>query len=173
MNKLRTESFLETIRAPVYSITEVKKMFRKISADQRQYELMLISFMVAARIGHLHHLKNRGICEAGWRFTWGYHKTFYYRGAIDVVIPNKCIPEEIKHLMTTMPLGPVCTEEEQSELYSIMETVYHGRTYTIRRSALQHYKYTLKMSSREIIQISLHACEKSLERYLASPVDLE
>ena len=30
-----------------------------------------------------------------------------------------------------MLLGPVCSEEEQSELYSIMETVYHGRTYTI------------------------------------------
>lgn len=173
IRKIRTQSYLETVKAPVETFENIRTMFRTICDDERQYTLMLIAFMTAARIGHMHCLLNRGQCKAGWRFTWASHKTFYLRGSVDVVIPEKCIPAELQPLKTTLALGPVCTESEMTVLYDMLEDIFKGRTYTIRRSSLQHMRYTLKMSIKDILPISLHAQAQTLEGYLASPVEFE
>ena len=165
--KLKTQSYLEMVKAPVHDLTSIKSMFKQVSEDEKEFHLMLLAFMVAARIGSLHHLYHVGMENAGWRLSWTNHKTFYRRGVIDVVIPRGCIPEEIIHL-SAKPSGFVCSEEEKESIYCVMEEAYNGRTYTIRRSALQHYRYNLGMSLEELRGISLHSDVKTLEAYLQS-----
>lgn len=87
-----------------------------------------------------------------------------------MLIPTELIPEEIAHFATTSPCGPICTAQERKELYAVMEEAYKGRTYTIRRSALQYYRYQKKMPTKQLMEISLHACARSLERYLTTNI---
>lgn len=170
---LRVQAKAETSKAPVIPMPVIKKMMKDAAEDKRQYELMLIAFMTAARIGSFSFLVNRGKTTAGWRFTWTYHKTFHIVGPKDVVIPLKCIPEEILPLMETLPLGHVCSMEEEEALYTTFQALFHGRTYCARRSALQYFRYDLDMSLQEIIPISLHSTTKTLEAYLTSQKEWE
>lgn len=166
---LRTQSLAEVNRAPVLKRDAIVRMMKNVAETPRQFDLMLIAFMTAARVGHLAHLESKGSTAAGaWRFTWTYHKMFYQVGAVDALIPKKCIPAELLSSMDTFPKGPVCTLEEQEEIYTIFQALFHGRTYCIRRSALQYYRYDLNMSVQEIMPISLHTCPKTLDKYLTS-----
>lgn len=173
MRVLRVQGFVETVKAPVHNADGIYEMFKAVADDQQQYELMLIAFMTAARIGDLHYLTNRGPAEAGWRFTWTYHKTFHLYGAKDIVIPLQCIPPDLQQTWRNRKLGPVCTEAEKNELYATMEELFRGRTYCIRRSALQHFRYTLKLRPETIIGISMHSSVKTLDGYLASQTEFE
>lgn len=174
MRHLRIQQNFETNPAPVRSFQEIKEMFKAASDDARQYQLMLIAFMTAARIGSFQHLQNGGKVKGGWKVTWTDHKTFETRGQVDVVIPTKAIPAEIKeHLENTPKNTFFCSATEQEELEKTLQDVFDNRTYTIRRSALQHMRDNLEMKPAEIILISLHQDSKSLERYLTTPAFFE
>lgn len=173
LRKLRAQGFMETNRAPTFDLDTIKKMFKAISEDKREYELMLIAFMVAARVGNLEALFNVGMEPNGWRLHWSYHKTFALQGPIDIVIPKEFILPEIAHYADAPP-GAIMTEEERENIYSLMEEAFNGRTYTIRRSALQYYHYTKGMSLEKLTSISLHANVDGLKKYLASnKIDFE
>ena len=173
LKNLRIQAFLDTNRAPAYKFADLTEMFNVICASPKQTQLMLLAFMTAARIGHLHHLSLRGREEKGWRFTWLYHKMFYTRGPVDVLVPDICVPKELTNVLTYLPPGPVCSAEEKDDLYALLEQVYHGRTYSIRRSSIQHMKYTLGMTHNAMMEITLHESEASLKSYLASPKDFD
>lgn len=168
MKILRIQSFLETNKAPAYELEDIIKMYDAIAEDRKQFELMLIAFATAARIGDLEYLINRGEVKGGWRVTWAYHKSFHAKSSMDVLIPIKCIPKPLLERWTSIPLGPVCTAEERENLYATMKEMFEGRTYCIRRSALQHFRYNLKMTLEEITPISLHSSAKTLHGYLSS-----
>lgn len=171
---LKVQQNFEANPAPVRSLPEIKSMFKTTSDDDSQYQLMLIAFMTAARIGSLQHLQNKGEVKKGWRVTWTDHKTFATRGPLDVIIPKKAIPQEIKQRLKDTPINAFfCTAKEQQDLEGILKMVYANRTYTIRRSALQYMRTTLGMKPAEIILISLHQDVKSLERYLTTPASFE
>lgn len=173
MRKLKMQGYLEIVRAPTFSFEVVTSMFKQVSEDNREYQLMLVAFVTAARIGHLEHLYHVKMESTGWRVQWTMHKTYADRGPVDVIIPKEYIPKEILSLTKALP-GPICTAEERADIYALMEEAYKGRTYTIRRSALQYYRYEKNMTLEQLKTISLHADTRSLEKYLASnKVDFE
>lgn len=170
LKNLKIQSLMHTKKAPSFSLDVLIQMFKDTKPNPRMQLLFYIAFLTAARIGHLHHLQFHAAGRKGWRFTWTYHKTFWRRGALDVLIPNECIPESLSNIHKSLTQGAlICTEAEKTQLFALIQKAFNNRTHTVRRSSCQHMRFTLGMSLESIIEISLHADTKSLEGYLASP----
>ena len=171
---LRVQQHFESNPAPVHSLKDIKEMFKASSEDVSQFQLMLIAFITAARIGSLQYLQNLGPTKGGWKVMWADHKTLESRGQQVVTIPIKLLTPDIKKILKETPKSSFfCTAKEQEELRATLQAVYDNRTYTIRRSALQHMRDNLNMTPAQIILISLHKDITSLERYLVNPVSFE
>lgn len=170
LRNLRIAKFNHSRKAKAYDFDELMEMFAAVSdGNQRMNTLMLIAFAVAARIGHLDKLIHRKMTPAGWRLAWLKHKTFYKIGQGDIMIPNAAIPAQIlAHVKELKNNAMICTTEEKDQLYKLLTEAYHGKTYTIRRSSIQHMRDVLGMKEQAIIEITLHSSVAVLKGYMAT-----
>ena len=155
-------------RAPAYPKEVVENTFRKAYKDEaKEFEFMLqVSWLTAARLGDLHFLHHVQIVPQGWRVRWIHHKGDLSLGPVDVLLPWEILPESVEQMLGHLKAGQLFLEAKCKLFYKMFYSAL-GLTYSLRRSALQWYHYTLGWSHEQILQISLHSTTRPLMKYLS------